>query len=124
MDAAETGPSNDLELHVSRFTPGGAPRVSHDPVVNTVGGAPANNVGGVVEVGAAVSVVEDTTRVVLESELVSLDSNREDTINKHRLHSGNTTVRCILVGGALNRVERRSRVSARSISCDVRVVIP
>ena len=77
-----------------------------------------------VELGAAVSDVEGTASVVLESELVSLDSNREDTINKHRLHSGDTTVRCILVGGALNRVERLRRVSASSISCGVRVVIP
>ena len=76
-----------------------------------------------VEVGTAVSVVEDTARVVLESELVSLNSNGEDTIHKHRLHSGDTTVRCVFVGRAFNRVERRSRVSARSISCGVRVII-
>jgi len=78
----------------------------------------------VVEVGTAVSVVEDTARVVLESELVSLDSNGEDTIHKHRLHSGDTTIRCVFVGRALNRVERLRRVSASSVSCSVRVVVP
>ena len=39
-----------------------------------------------VEVGTAVSVVEDTTRVVLESELVGLDSDGEDVAVQGGLH--------------------------------------
>ena len=86
MDAANTSTVSDGESHVALLAPGGAPGVSHDPVLLATGGAPADNVGGVVELSAATGVVEDTATVALEDGLVSLNGDSEDTLLEGSLH--------------------------------------
>ena len=55
--------SANFDLHVTRLAPSSTPRVTHDPVVLASGciTAPTDNVGRVIERGAALRVVEDTT---------------------------------------------------------------
>jgi len=76
-----------LEFHVALVTPGGAPGVSHEPVV-TVGliSAPANNVSGVIKGSTAGSVGKDTGGVALENTLVSLDTDGEGSDFEGLLH--------------------------------------
>ena len=76
----------DLESHVTLFTPGCAPWVSHEPVVNTGGSTPTNNVGGVIKIGAAEWAVKNTASVVLENCLISFDWNRKWFNGKSSFH--------------------------------------
>ena len=86
LNTADTVTSNDLESHVTWFTPCLSPWVSHQPVVNTGCSAPTNNVCGVIEVSTAEGWVENTWGVVLEDRLVSLNSNWEWLNSKSSLH--------------------------------------
>ena len=78
----------DLDVHPALVAPGGAPRVAHDPVVDTRDRvcAPANNVGGMVEPRSAIRVVEDAATVELESKLVSLNQHRKNADAELLLH--------------------------------------
>lgn len=51
---------NDLDLHVSLVSPVGTPRVSHDPVLNSVFGSVSNHTDGVVEAGSTRGRVHDS----------------------------------------------------------------
>jgi len=102
LDTAETSAGHNLDLDVARLAPGGAPGVSHEPVVHAGLGAPADDVGGVVEVGTAGGVGEDTGGVVLEAELVSLDGDGEGGGNKGVLHGIRGVGGDVLPASALN----------------------
>ena len=123
MDATDTFALLNGESHVAALTPGGAPRVLHDPELFSVLGAIADDKGGVIEAGAALGRVEDSTSVHLEDRLVSLDEDRDwllgnsglhlvDVIGLHSLVVGNVGSRCL-----------GSRVFARSILGSVWVVV-
>lgn len=64
---------------VASLTPAGAPGVSDDPVVLATFVAIADHSDGVVDLGWAVLVVEDTTSVLLECTVSSSEGNGDNT---------------------------------------------
>ena len=112
LDTADTLAVNDGDLHVASVTPGGAPRVTHDPVLGASSiGAPSDDTDGVIEGGTALGGVEDTRLVNLEDSLVSLDGDGEDGLSESSLHLVN------VVGGDVG-VARNDDVSGLGSTVD------
>ena len=81
LDTACTLTVDNLELDVTIFTPGGAPRVLDLVIRSAVLNAVTNGKDTVIELGAAASsVLEDTAGVALEGTLVSLDGDRDGSL--------------------------------------------
>jgi len=88
LDTALTGTITVLdESHVATFSPAGAPRVLHDPVVQTSGGVVtvSDNEGGVVEISSA-SFVKDSTLVSLEIEFGGINTDGDGADSDGFLH--------------------------------------
>jgi len=82
LNTADTGSVLDgSNSDVSLLTPGGGPGVSDDVVVSDlIISSPSDSGDGVVKVGSALSRVDDTSGVVVEDLLVSLDGDGDDTL--------------------------------------------
>ena len=63
------------ELDVAIVTPGGVPRVLHEPVILAIFGAVTNDQHSVVKIIAAFGARKDATTVGLEDHLVGLDGD-------------------------------------------------
>ena len=77
LDTADTFAWNSGNLDVSRVSPAGAPGVSDDPVVLAILCAESDSTDGVIELGTAAGIVQDSTSVHLEAQLVSLDGQSD-----------------------------------------------
>jgi hypothetical protein len=120
LDTADTGSTDNLQLHVSLVSPGGAPRVSHDPVADTVLGSESDHTNGVIEGGSTSGGVEDSRSVGLESRTVSLDKDGDGLSGDSSLNSVNVLGSGHLVALGLD-AGSSVIVSARSVSSGVRV---
>ena len=92
------------ELDVALVTPGGVPGVLDEPVVETGGGIGAISDGedGVIEVGSAGGVREDTGRVELEDQFVGLDGDGKWLLGESGLHLGLAVGGDVIVGGDID----------------------
>jgi len=118
-DTADTwAVAGDLDLHVALVTPGGAPGVSHDPVLDAVLDTPAGKTGGVIELSAALLRVEDSGLVGLEDGLVSLNGGVLRGGGEGGLELGNA------VGGVVLVVEDLTLPSAVAWQLPAFLVVP
>lgn len=120
LDTADTGSTDDLQLHVSLISPGGTPRVSHDPVADATGGSVSDHTDGVIEVGSARGGVEDSTSVGLEGGSVGLDEDGDGLLVEGGLDGVNVLGGGHLVAGGLD-AGSSVVVSARSVFTGVGV---
>jgi hypothetical protein len=100
LDTADTsGVLDGSDSDVTLFTPSGGPGVSDDVVVLTSGiiGTPSNGGDGVIELGSALSRVDDTSGVVVEDFLISLDSYGDNTLLNGTLEASGRVFRDISV---------------------------
>jgi hypothetical protein len=115
--------SGSDESHVSLISPGGTPRVLHDPEVLAGGGVGSvpNDESGMVEVSSALSV-EDSILVGLESETSGINTDG-DGLNGDSIHHGGHVIGD---GGTLSNSNKLSSfgvvVSASFSLGNVRVV--
>lgn len=85
------------DLDVTILTPGRSPGVLHQPVLGTVLLTVTGKQNTVVK-SLTAGAGKDTTRVVLESQLVSLDGDRHGLLGNSGLQSGDTTSLHVSVG--------------------------
>lgn len=117
LDTALSGSvSGSDEPHVSRISPGGAPRVLHDPEVLAGGrvGTVSYDESSMIEVSSALSV-EHSTLVGLESETSGINTNGDGLYGNSIHHGGHD----IGDGGTLrsgNKVSSLSVVVSASLS--------
>lgn len=114
------GVVDDLDLHVTLITPGGSPRVSHDPVLNSVLGSVSDHTDGVIKCSSASRRVHDTSLVGLESAVVSLNEDGDGLLVEGSFDGGGGVGSNLLVGGGLD-TGSTTVVSARSVLADVGV---
>ena len=88
LDSADTVTVDDGELDVALVSPGGVPGVLDEPVVLTGLSAVADSEDGVIERGAALGGVEDTSLVGLPDHLVGLDEDGDGGDGESGLHLG------------------------------------
>lgn len=86
LDTTISGTWNNLNSHVTRFTPGSSPRISKDPVFGTVFIAPTNKGDGMIILGSTAVVVQNTTLVSLESTSVGFNQNGDSTLGQSSFH--------------------------------------
>jgi len=102
LDTADTGSWDGSDLDVSLVSPRSGPGVSNDVVVLSTLGSVSNGSDGVVELGSALSRVEDTTRVHLEDGFVSLNGDGSWLLGDGGLELINRSSGNVGVGGDLN----------------------
>lgn len=83
-------------------TPDGSPRVSHDPVLNSVSGSVSDHTDGVIKAGSASGRVHDTGFVGLEGAVVSLNEDRDGLLVEGGLDGGGRVLSDHFVGGGLD----------------------
>merc|ERR1719263_1905705 len=75
LDTADTGAFDSGDLDVSLISPRSSPGVSDDVVLLSVLGSVSNGGNGVIELSSASFGVQDTTGVLLEDSIVSLNGD-------------------------------------------------
>ena len=120
LDTADTSSTDNLELHVSLVSPGGAPRVSHDPVINAVSGSISYHTNGVIEGGSTGGGVEDSRSVGLESRAIGLNKDGDGLSGDSSLNSSNVLGSGHLVARGLD-AGSSTVVSATTVDSFVRV---
>lgn len=88
LDTANSSAILNGHLHVALISPGGAPRVLHEPVLLATLSAVADEEDSVVKLSTACGVVKDATAVGLEARFVGLNSDRDGLLVEGRLQSG------------------------------------
>jgi len=88
LATADTSSLTSSQLDVTSVTPAGAPGVSNDPVVFATLVTITDHSDGVVDLGWAVLVVEDTASVLLERSVSGSESDGNDTSVKGSLMLG------------------------------------
>jgi hypothetical protein len=86
LAAAQTLTSVHLDTHVAFFAPASAPGIAQNPVLNIAFDTPTNDINNVVGRGAAVSVVENSAAVSLESVGGAVNRCGKDTVSQGFLH--------------------------------------
>ena len=102
LAAADTSSLFGSDSDVTRLTPGGSPRVSDDPVVNTICVTISNDSDSVVDLGWARSGVDDTTSVHREHVVTSSKGNSNNTVVDSSLVLRNRSSSDGLIAGNLN----------------------
>jgi hypothetical protein len=80
LDSADTSSFDGGDLDISHITPASGPGVSDDVVLLSTLGSVTDSSNSVIKVGSALGGVHDTAVILLEDHLVSLNSDRDDTI--------------------------------------------
>jgi len=118
LDSTDTsGVLDSSDSDVTLLTPRGSPGVSDDVVVTDgLIGSPSDGSDGVIEVGSTLSGVDDTTGVVVEDFLVSLDGNGDDTLLNGTLEASSRVLRNVSVVLDLNVTGGLSGIADASVS--------
>jgi len=98
LDTADTGTLNSSDSNVSFLTPGAGPGVSDDVVVShLIISSPSDSGNRVVKVGTTLLRVDNTSGIVVEDLLVSLDGYGDDTLLNGTLEGTNRSIRNVNV---------------------------
>lgn len=120
LATADTWAIDDLDLHVALVSPGGGPRVSHDPVVNAVSRAVANHGDGMIELSSARGAVHDSRVVGLEGALIGLNQDRDRLLVKSGLNATDAVGSDFGKCGSLDS-SASSIVATRAVSASISV---